>query len=302
MSTEGGPSNPTPGSSGSVNPPPIVPEWQQRVASLETTMGAILASLQAVQADRAASTVQPLAQTNNNPPPLVVTPPVAAPQFTPPIAPLNSAAGASPSLDALFPDVKPACITAVITHDLEASELYKLDRRIRDSQPTWSLSAEGSIDLNTSKHKAYKNLNSILVPMTTYFAILTAHLPARAPPVYFYRYISHLAMLAPEYEWAAVLEYHIIFFNRRRSEMSRGSYEGWATADIELLSSFVYPHRKQVNPASGAKPPKRVTSNPGTDACRNFNAGKCESPCAWKRPHVCSSPGCGKDHPLTQHK
>ncbi|KAJ7258775.1 hypothetical protein B0H12DRAFT_999489, partial [Mycena haematopus] len=223
--------------------------------------------------------------------PLVVTPPVAAPQFTPPIAPLHSTAGASPSLDALFPDVKPACITAVITHDLEASELYKLDRRIRDSQPTWSLSAEGSIDLNASKHKAYKNLNSILVPMTTYFAILTAHLPARTPPVYFYRYISHLATLAPEYEWAAVLEYHIIFFNRRRSEMARGSYEGWATTDIELLSSFVYPHRKQLNPGSGAKAPKKVTS--GTDACRQFQRRKCESPCAWKRPHVCSSPGCG---------
>ncbi|KAJ6486470.1 hypothetical protein C8R47DRAFT_958944, partial [Mycena vitilis] len=160
-------------------------------------------------------------------------------------ASLNSPAGASLSIRALFPDVESACITAVITHELKASDLYKLDTRVKDSEPTYSLSAAGTFEMNVSRHKAYKNLNSITFPLHNYFAILTAHLPGRsASTVYFYRYLTHLSTLATEYEWAAVLEYHTLFFNRRRGDMLAGSYDGWGVSDIGLLSSFVYPHRK----------------------------------------------------------
>ncbi|KAJ7102864.1 hypothetical protein C8R44DRAFT_588885, partial [Mycena epipterygia] len=62
--------------------------------------------------------------------------------------------------------------------------------------------------------------------------------------VYFYRYLTHIATLVTEYEWAAVLEYHTLFFNRRRSDMLLGLYDGWGASDIGLLSSHVYPHRK----------------------------------------------------------
>ncbi|KAJ7823921.1 hypothetical protein B0H13DRAFT_1554489, partial [Mycena leptocephala] len=137
----------------------------------------------------------------------------------------------------------------------------------------------------------YKNLNSVVFPLHTFFAILTAHLPAcSAAVVYFYRYLTHLSTLAAEYEWAAVLEYHTLFFNRRCNDMLAGSYDGWGTLDISLLSSHVYPHRKQISvmPKSAKKPP----SSP-TEPCRNFNAGKCESPCAGKHPHTCSALGCG---------
>ncbi|KAJ6472619.1 hypothetical protein C8R45DRAFT_835798 [Mycena sanguinolenta] len=222
----------------------------------------------------------------------------------PPIAPLNAPAGASPSLRSLFPDIKSACITVVITHDLEAADLYKLDVHVKDSEPTYSLSAAGTFEMNMAKHKAYKNLNSVVFPkaptvffpLHTYFAILTAHLPGRsAATVYFYRYLTHLATLASEYEWAVVLEYHTLFFNRRRGEMLTGSYDGWAVSDVGLLSSYVYPHRKQINVTP--KTSKKAAAATGTEPCRNFNAGKCESPCTWKRPHVCSAPGCGKDHP-----
>ncbi|KAJ7877813.1 hypothetical protein B0H13DRAFT_1631505, partial [Mycena leptocephala] len=214
------------------------------------------------------------------------------------IAPLNSPAGASPSLRSLFPDIEPACITAVITHELKASDLYKLDTHVKDS--TYSLSATGTFEMNASRHKAYKNLNSVVFPLHTFFAILTAHLPARsAAVVYFYHYLTHLSTLATEYEWATVLEYHTLFFNRRRNDMLTGSYDGWGASDIGLLSSHVYPHCKQISVTS--KSTKKPPSSP-TEPCRNFNAGKCESPCAWKHPHTCSAPGCGKDHPLTQHK
>ncbi|KAJ7103132.1 hypothetical protein B0H15DRAFT_756682, partial [Mycena belliarum] len=160
-------------------------------------------------------------------------------------APIDSPAGTSPALRSLFPDIESACITSVITHELKAADLYKLDTRIKDSEPSYSLSATGTFEMNVSKHKAYKNLNTIIFPLHNYFAILTAHLPARsAPMVYFYRYLTHISTLATEYEWAAVFEYHSLFFNRRRGDMLAGSYEGWASSDIGLLSSYVYPHRK----------------------------------------------------------
>jgi hypothetical protein len=274
---------------------------------VEAKLDTLLAALHTSQATAAAAAapppvIQPLPQQNTSPPPLVLTPPVAASQFTPPIAPLNSPAGASPSLRSLFPDVKSACVTAVITHDLEAADLYKLDIRVKDAEPTYSLSAAGTFEMNMSKHRAYKSIGSILSPLHTYFAILSAHLPNQpAPTVYFYRYLTHLFNLSTEYEWAAVLEYHTLFFNRRRNDMLAGSYDGWGASDISLLSSYVYPHRKQISiTPKGAGTKKQPSSS--SEPCRNFNAGKCESPCAWKRPHICSSPGCGKDHPLTQHK
>ncbi|KAJ7199682.1 hypothetical protein GGX14DRAFT_467830 [Mycena pura] len=231
-------------------------------------------------------------------PPLVVQ--VTPPQFQPPLAPVNSPAGELPSLRSLFPDIEPACITAVITHELKASDLYKLDTRVKDSEPTYSLSATGTFEMNNSKHKTYKNFNSVAFPLHAYFAILTAHLPNRsASTVYFYRYLTHIATLANEYEWPAVFEYHTLFFNRRRGDMLTGSYDGWGSSDIGLLSSYVYPHRKAISVAS-AKASKRPPAV-GTDPCRNYNFGKCISPCNYGRPHVCSAPGCGKEHPLTQH-
>jgi hypothetical protein len=156
--------------------------------------------------------------------------------------------------------------------------------------------------MNVSKHKAYKNLNSILLPLNTYFGILTAHANGTLA-TYFHRHTAHLVTLASEYKWVAVLEYHTLFFNRQRGDMLNGDYVSWGTPDLALLALSVYPHWKQVQPTSSVKSPaKRTTSGSGDSTCRNYNLGKCDSPCAWKRSHICSSPGCGKDHPLTQHK
>ncbi|KAJ7716278.1 hypothetical protein B0H16DRAFT_1476853 [Mycena metata] len=152
------------------------------------------------------------------PPPLVM--PIVQPQFQPPLLPLNSPAGASPSLQSLFPDIEPACITAVITHDLKASDLYKLGMRVKDSEPTYSLSAT-------------------------------------AATVYFYRYLMHIATLATEYEWPAVFEYHTLFFNRRCNDMLAGEYDGWGSSDIGLLSSHVYPHWKAISATPAKATSKR---------------------------------------------
>ncbi|KAF7312591.1 Integrase/recombinase xerD [Mycena indigotica] len=139
--------------------------------------------------------------------------------------------------------------------------------------------------MNVSKHKSYKNLNSVLFPLHTFFAILTAHLPARVgATAYFYRYLTHISTLATEYEWAAVLEYHTLYFNRRRNKMLEGSYEGWAEPEIGLLSSHVYPHRKPISVSAKATSKKPPSS---TDPCRNYNLGKCGvSMCMGPAPHL----------------
>ncbi|KAJ6612440.1 hypothetical protein B0H10DRAFT_1807589, partial [Mycena sp. CBHHK59/15] len=218
------------------------------------------------------------------------------------LAILNSPTGVSHSIHTLFPNIKSACIPSVIVHELKAADLYKLDTRVKDLEPSYSLSATGTFEMNVSRHKAYKNLNSVIFPLHNYFAILMAHLPARsASPVYFYRYLMALTTLATEYEWAAVLEYHTLFFNRRRRDMLVGSFDAWGTSDIGLLSSHVYPHRKAIPVVSKAAGKPRPAQLVSSDPCRNFNLGKCDTPCMWKRPHVCSSPGCGKDHVLTHH-
>ncbi|KAJ7847207.1 hypothetical protein B0H13DRAFT_1646174, partial [Mycena leptocephala] len=46
---------------------------------------------------------------------------------------------------------------------------------------------------------------------------------------YFFSYLTHIETLATEYEWAAVLEYHMLFFNRRRTEMQAGLYTAWSS-------------------------------------------------------------------------
>lgn len=236
-------------------------------------------------------------------PPAILTPPPPVgivPAFIPPLGPN----GASPSIRSLFPDVEAATITAIITHEFRANELFKLDSRYRDKEATYAFNGStNEFESSNRAAKDYKVLNSILFPLHTYFAILTAHISnQRTIPLVFFQYLTHLGKLASEYEWPAVLEYHMIFFNRRRTEMIDGNYSAWAVADTPLMSEYVFSHKKVVlsksTPKAASSP--RVPAN-SSDPCRNFNAGKCPSAkCPWGRPHTCSA--CGKaDHGLNEH-
>ncbi|KAF8196732.1 hypothetical protein K438DRAFT_1672911, partial [Mycena galopus ATCC 62051] len=206
--------------------PPLTME--QQMGNMQAQMALMLSSLQLLQAGQPAPAAgQP------PPPPLVLPaqlPPPVQPQFVPPIAPLNSPAGTSPSLRSFFPHVKPACITSVISHDFEASDLYKLDKRVKDTAPAYNFNAAGVLEMNASKNKTYKVLNSVTLPLHIYFAILGAHLAAKS--------------VAPTYEWPAVLEYHTLFFNQRQEEMQAGVYTHWGSPDPDLLCVHVYPHKK----------------------------------------------------------
>ncbi|KZP14064.1 hypothetical protein FIBSPDRAFT_708092, partial [Athelia psychrophila] len=146
------------------------------------------------------------------------------------------------SLVSKFPEVEAATISAVILHDLRANELYKLDSRYRDKSEKQILSFNGTsleVASGDPATKEYKTLNSIIVPLSVYFAILLAHAGnsvsaqlASTLGMHFFWYNAHLAKIASEYEWPAVLAYHMAYFNKRRREMADGIYDGWSSHNM----------------------------------------------------------------------
>ncbi|KAI0695737.1 hypothetical protein BC835DRAFT_1345726 [Cytidiella melzeri] len=153
-------------------------------------------------------------------------------------------------LASLFPHVDSDTLNAILSHELPAAELYKLDtRRIVDSQ--WDL-----VDLDDtavqfrsvpSAREIYQNLDSLLIPLNTYFSILCVHgLSNGQPPTlpcHFFRYSSHLVKITSQYEWQAVLLYHFAFFARRCNDMLQGRYSGWDKIDVDLMEELLIQHQ-----------------------------------------------------------
>ncbi|KAG5347504.1 hypothetical protein C0989_011809 [Termitomyces sp. Mn162] len=231
-------------------------------------------------------------------------PPLQGSSFVPPIAGIgvNGAysSTASLSLRTRFPDVDAAVIGAIISHDFKAADLHKLDPVNRDKETAYTFNgATNQFEVSHRVAKEYKTPFSVLIPLQTYFSILSFHTSSIDTTGAFFDYTSHLLKLVAEYEWTAVYSYHSVFFNRRRADMAAGDYAKWSICDNGLMAEHVYGHRRipQQKPKGSTKSP----SNPG-EACRKFNDGRCTtSPCPWGRPHACAT--CGKaDHGKHQHK
>ncbi|KAJ3964062.1 hypothetical protein EV361DRAFT_812674, partial [Lentinula raphanica] len=200
--------------------------------------------------------------------------------------------------------VEAATITAIITHNFRASDLYKLDSRYRDKTERQVLSLKGEtlkLTTNDTAYRDYKSLNSVAIPLSTYFSILVCHaeVSSRISRIStdFFKYNAHLIKIASEYEWTAVVAYHMAFFNKRRREMQEGDFSGWGKVDMELRSEYLYSANCLVSPAKLSS--KRLPTSPPTnksDPCRKFDQGTCTAtPCPFGRPHLCSK--CKKsDH------
>ncbi|KAF6744095.1 hypothetical protein DFP72DRAFT_826402 [Ephemerocybe angulata] len=225
----------------------------------------------------------------------------------PPFIPPPTTNGASTSLRSLFPDIEAAHITSIITHDFRGSDLYKLDSRYRDKEAAFTFNGStGQFETSNRAAKEYKTFDMLYIPLVAYFSILSAHLPGQPTvPLVFFKFLVHLQKLARDYEWAAVLEYSIIFFNRRRMEMlESGDYSHWALPDNGLMAEHIYAHRKVTIRGSGSGAGSRggaSTLKPPV-VCYNWNQNKCSgsAKCPSGRTHVCST--CGKaDHSLVDH-
>ena len=154
----------------------------------------------------------------------------------------------------LFPHVDPDVIASIVRHEFPGAEIYKLDsRRILES--TWNL-IEVNMDESTlsllsapAAIETYTTLDSLFVPLNTYFSVLCVHelSKTQAPmlPYHFFRYSSHLVKIAAQYEWAAVLSYHLASFSRRCKEMRKGDFTGWGRVDMDLMEQFLVPNQKK---------------------------------------------------------
>ncbi|KAH9936964.1 hypothetical protein B0H21DRAFT_58781 [Amylocystis lapponica] len=153
----------------------------------------------------------------------------------------------------LFPHIDQDVIASILHHTLSAAELYKLDsRRIFESQ--WNFvdpALEDSalaLQVGDSAHDIYETLDSLVVPLNIYFSVLTLHGLANAQnamlPCYFFAYTSQLVKIAAQYEWHAVLSYHLAFFARRCKEMRTGEYSGWGKINVDLMEEFLVPNQK----------------------------------------------------------
>ncbi|KAJ7126530.1 hypothetical protein C8R43DRAFT_817615, partial [Mycena crocata] len=142
------------------------------------------------------------------------------------------------SLSRLFPDIGPTTIAAVLNHTLRARDLYLLDPRVCDAEPTYIFNGfTSTFEPSTSKFREYSTPDSVIIPLHNYFAILLAHHPcAYGLSAYLFSYLTHIQTLAADYDWNAVLRYHMLFFNRRIREMEAdGTFCAWSTPDLSLL-------------------------------------------------------------------
>ena len=234
---------------------------------------------------------------------------LAAPGFVPPVS-ANPAAGASSSLLSRFPMVEAAVITAIITHEFRATDLYKLDPQYRNRSERRVLALNGdTLELHSgdTTAKEYRSLTSIIVPLTVYFSILGAAIaPHSAQDLGFIHsnfmaYIGSLHQFAAEYSWTAVSAYHVDFFTARRREMQSGDYSRWGYTDVNIQSNCLLGRIKGPRPVSTPQTGTKPRKAGGAGFCLKYNAGQClTTPCPWGRPHTCST--CGQGHPLTEHK
>ncbi|PBK93499.1 hypothetical protein ARMGADRAFT_872169, partial [Armillaria gallica] len=155
------------------------------------------------------------------------------------------------SLFSLFPKVEAATITSIIQHDLRTLDIYKLDTWHHNKAEQKTLELNGTkLELSNDDAvlKEYKTLNSIINPLFTYFSILIMHAQASGKSallaIQVLHYNAHLSRIASEYEWHAMVAYHMAFFTKCCREMINGEYGSWGRIDLELHSEHLYPHRK----------------------------------------------------------
>lgn len=218
----------------------------------------------------------------------------------------NPAASASPSLLAQFPEVEEAVIILVVTHALKPSDLYKLDAKYRDKADRGTLEFEnGSVQVRTdTSTRDYPTPQSIEAPLTVYIRILIAHaIPTgqvAEVALATLAYLESFLLLRTEYEWSAVLQYHMAFFARRWHEMAQGDYLGWKQMDQQLQGDHLLGYRK-ARPAAGSSQAsgssRWVEVARNTEVCKLFNSGLCTTgavPCRNGRIHKCSQCGNGQ--------
>ncbi|TFK78411.1 hypothetical protein K466DRAFT_471136, partial [Polyporus arcularius HHB13444] len=147
----------------------------------------------------------------------------------------------------LFPSIKASILLDIARHDFEPSDLYKLDTKYRDKGTRSVLDFDGTtFTMRDPSTKDYPSFRSVYAPLMSYFNILTAFAASSGNTAYQYQvasgaffYMTQLEQFNEEYQWSAVLLYHMQFHHKRRRDMVRGDYSGWAQVDSALHAQFL---------------------------------------------------------------
>ncbi|KAI0355034.1 hypothetical protein OH77DRAFT_1377335, partial [Trametes cingulata] len=149
-----------------------------------------------------------------------------------------------------FPHIEAGVLLEITRHQFKPSELRKLDpkyrRRTANPVVKFDAAVGGFTICQPSMEECYPSLQSVVAPLTTYFHILTMFaassgslaavcLVARGA----FAYLSQLAQFNEDYQWSAVLAYHLEFHYKRRSCMADGDYSGWDTIDSGLKAKHL---------------------------------------------------------------
>ncbi|KAL7278212.1 hypothetical protein ACG7TL_008187 [Trametes sanguinea] len=222
------------------------------------------------------------------------------PQFVPPT---NAPSPAGTSLIKLFPHVEASVLLEIARHEFKPSDLSKLDSKYRDRNARSVLEYDagvGGFTIREPSAKEYPSLHSVFAPFTTYFHILTMFAASSGSIAAVcqivsgsFAYIAQLEQFNEDYQWAAVLAYHMDFHYRRRSFMPDGDYSGWDIIDPGLQAKHLLGKERPRNTAATRSLSLKANSSPHSspqgEVCRLFNKGACTSPCRYKRIHKCSS-------------
>ncbi|KAG5351645.1 hypothetical protein C0989_005417, partial [Termitomyces sp. Mn162] len=120
---------------------------------------------------------------------------------------INGASSTTPlSLRTCFPDANSAVLVAIITHDFKAADLHKLDPTNWDQETAYTFNgATNQFEVSHHARREYKTPFSVLIPLQTYFHILTFHMNDAAATEMFWAYTEQLLELVAEYKCRQLL-------------------------------------------------------------------------------------------------
>ena len=234
--------------------------------------------------------------------------PLSFPRFTL----LPSAAAPGVSLLDLFPNVEASVLLEIASHEFKPSDLYKLDSKYRDKgdRSEFLLGDGQTLKVKADGTRDYGSYNALQAPLSLYFSILVSFagcgggdsaataLIARAG----FTYLRNLYKMSQDYEWPAVLSYHMEFHWRRRREMTNGDYSQWGRTDPELQADFLI-GRARIRSSKELRTFAKTSATPrradvSKEVCILFQSGfgGCTGPvCQRGRIHKCVTCG-GLDH------
>ncbi|THV03759.1 hypothetical protein K435DRAFT_609279, partial [Dendrothele bispora CBS 962.96] len=137
-----------------------------------------------------------------------------------------------------FPSIPQGTLLDIARNEFLPVDLRKLNSHLRDITDETS----GRTPTGSSLTKDYPTFASLHRPLCTYFAVLTSFAAGTSDGATVaaisrsaFEYCNLLHSYAQEYDWSAVVRYHMAFHDIQRREMINGNYTGWGKPDLVLM-------------------------------------------------------------------